>query len=27
MRDRSKGIDIETLEKSLYLVRGRGFEG
>jgi len=27
MRDRGKGMNIETLQKPLPLVRGRGFEG
>jgi len=27
MRDKSKGMDIETLPKPLPLVRERGFEG
>jgi len=27
MRDRGRGMDIETLQKPLPLVRGRGFEG
>jgi len=27
MRGRGKGMDIETLQKPLPLVRGRGFEG
>jgi len=27
MRGRGRGMDIETLQKPLPLVRGRGFEG
>jgi len=27
MRDRGKGMDIETLQKPVPLVRGRGFGG
>jgi len=27
MRGRGKGMNIETLQKPLPLVRGRGFEG
>jgi len=27
MKDRGKGMDIETLQKPLPLTRGKGFEG